>query len=57
MNLTSGSPVRHERGVDLVGPQQLDALVPDFLGLAHRDPDVGVQEVHTLDPFVRSSVT
>ena len=39
--------------VDLVGQQQLDALVPDLLGLAHRDPHVGVDEVdagHALRP-------
>ena len=30
---------------DLVGPEQLDPLDPDLLGLPHRDPDVGVEEV------------
>ena len=38
-------------GVDLVRAQQGDALVPDLLGLAHRDPHVGVEEVDSLDAF------
>ena len=31
------------RGVDLIGQQQVDALFPNVLRLAHRDPDVGVE--------------
>ncbi len=34
-----------QRPVHLVRLQELDPLVPDVLGLAHRDPDVGVDEV------------
>ena len=40
-------------GVDLVRHQELDPLVPDRLGLAHRDPDVGVEEVDALDALGR----
>ena len=36
---------RHRLRVDLVGHEQLDALGPDLVGLAHRDPDVGEQDV------------
>ena len=35
----------HPRGVDLVRGQRPDALGPDFLRLAHADPDVGVEHV------------
>ena len=35
----------HRLGVHLIGEQQRDALLPDVVGLAHRDPDVGEQEV------------
>ena len=35
----------HEGGVDLVRQEELDPLGPDGVGLAHRDPDVGVDEV------------
>ena len=34
-----------QRSVDLVGQQQVDALLPRLLGLTHGDPDVGVDEV------------
>ena len=33
------------RGVDLIGQQQFDALFPYGLGLAHGNPDVGVEHV------------
>ena len=50
MNLTSGLPVSAiVSRVDLVGHQQLDALGPDLVGLAHRDPDVGEEEVAAAD--------
>jgi hypothetical protein len=39
----------HQRGVHLVLHQQADALLPHFLGLAHGDPDVGVDEVDAFD--------
>ena len=38
-----------QRGVDLVGPQLLDPLGPPLLGLAHGQPDVGVDEVDARD--------
>ena len=41
---------RHRLGVHLVGQEQLDALRPDLVGLAHRDPDVGEQDVAALRP-------
>ena len=57
MNLTCGLPVAFiSVGVDLVGRQQLDPLVPHLLGLAHRDPDVGVDEVDALHRLGGSSV-
>ena len=37
--------VCHHSGVDLIGPQQPDALLPDRIRLAHGDPDVGVDHV------------
>ena len=43
------------RRVDLVRREQLDALRPDLLGLAHRDPHVGVQVVGALDALRRPS--
>ena len=43
----------HQRGVDLVGLQETDPLLPDRVGLAHRDPDVGVDEVAALDRGLR----
>ncbi len=53
MNLTSGLPVFFDHlGIDLVRPQQLDALAPDLHRLAHRNPDIGVNEVDALDAFV-----
>ena len=45
-----------ERRVDLVRREQLDALVPDVLGLAHRDPHVGVDEVDAATASAGSSV-
>jgi len=39
----------HRPAVDLVGQQQLDALVPDTLRLAHRDPDIRGEVVDPLD--------
>ena len=46
MNLTRGFPVarKHFR-VDLVRREQLDPLGPDLLGLTHRHPHIGVDEV------------
>ena len=38
--------------VDLVRRQQLDPLLPHALVLAHRDPDVGVEEVDAGDALV-----
>jgi hypothetical protein len=38
--------------VDLVLEQQIDALLPHFLRLAHRDPHVGVDEVDAVDRFL-----
>ena len=50
MNLTVGFPVlSSSAGVDLVRREQPDPLGPDVLGLAHRDPDVGVDEVDAGD--------
>ena len=52
MNFTFGLPVRSTTSpVHLVRREELDPLGPDALVLAHRDPDVGVEEVdarHTL---------
>jgi hypothetical protein len=39
--------------VDLVGQQFLDAFGPCFDRLAHGDPDVGVDEVDSLDSLFR----
>ena len=44
--------LRDELGVDLVGREQLDPLVPDGLVLAHRDPDVRVEVVDALHALV-----
>ena len=41
-----------ELGVDLVGREELDPLVPDRRVLAHRDPDVRVEEVDALHALV-----
>ena len=38
----------HQRAVDLIGQQQLDALRPQLGRLAHRQPDVGVEDVAVL---------
>ena len=35
----------HEAARHLVGKHQLDAFAPEVGGFAHRDPDIGVQEV------------
>ena len=40
-----GLGLLHQLLVHLIGPQQLDALRPDLVGLAHGDPDIGVQHV------------
>src|SRR3954451_1566396 len=42
----------HRSRVDLVGAELLDALAPDLVRLAHRNPDIGVQEVRALDALV-----
>ena len=47
-----GLGVPHGGGVDLVGPQQPDALLPYRLRLAHGDPDVGVDHVGPPGPLV-----
>ena len=39
----------HHLLVDLVRHEQVDALLPDLCGFAHRYPNVGVEEVATLD--------
>ena len=39
----------HEGGVDAVGGEVADALFPDLGGLAHGDPNVGVDDVGVLD--------
>ena len=39
----------HDVGVHLVGLEQLDPLLPDGVGLAHRDPHVRGDEVAALD--------
>src|SRR4051794_10051013 len=41
----------HRVRVDLVGPHLRDPLGPHLLGLAHRDPDVRVDEVDALHAF------
>ena len=38
----------HDFLVDLIRQQQLDALLPQLSGLAHADPDVGVEHVAVL---------
>ena len=35
----------HHVGIHLIGRKQLDPFRPFFLGLAHRHPDIGVDEV------------
>ena len=57
MNLTCGFPVAFiSFAIDLVGHEQLDALGPDLLGLAHRHPDIGMDEVDARDGAFASSV-
>ena len=41
----------HQRGIHLVRLQQADTFSPDFGRFAHRDPDVGVDEVGAFDRF------
>ncbi|EGE57166.1 hypothetical protein RHECNPAF_470049 [Rhizobium etli CNPAF512] len=41
----------HQVLVDLIGGEQLDTFAPDLLRLAHRDPDIGVNEIDVLDRF------
>ena len=41
-----------QAGVDLVGKKLLDALVPFLLRFAHREPDVGVEEIGSGHRFV-----
>ena len=43
----------HELGVDLIGEKVVDSFGPDLIGLAHRDPDVGVDDVGILDSLHR----
>src|SRR6188508_563865 len=42
----------HQVAVDLVRREELDPLIPDGGVLAHRDPDVGVQEVDALHALI-----
>ncbi|CNU19215.1 Uncharacterised protein [Salmonella enterica subsp. enterica serovar Bovismorbificans] len=35
--------------VDLIWRHQTDALRPGFFGFSHRDPDVGIEEIHTVN--------
>ena len=44
--------LRHELGVDLILGKKPDALLPQLVGLAHRDPDVGVDDVRAAGTFV-----
>ena len=39
--------LRHQLGVDLIGGQGVDALLPDLDRLTHADPDVGVDDIRT----------
>ena len=43
-----GAGLRHQLGVDLIGGQVVDALLPDLHGLAHGHPHVGVDHVGVL---------
>ena len=43
----------HELLRHAVGLKQADALGPDLLGLAHRDPDVGIDHMSTADALLR----
>ena len=40
-----GLGVGHQLGIDLIGSQELDAISPDGVGLAHGNPDIGVDDV------------
>lgn len=41
----------HQFGIDLIGQQQLDPFCPFLLWLAHRKPDIGIDEIDALDRF------
>ena len=43
-----GAGLGHERRVDLIRRERGNALGPDALGLAHGDPDVGIDHVRAL---------
>lgn len=43
-----GVGLGHERRVDLIRCERGNALGPDALGLAHGDPDVGIDHVRAL---------
>jgi hypothetical protein len=46
------SGLLHHPGVDLIGHQQLDPFSSFFLGLAHREPDIGIDEINALDRVI-----
>ena len=48
MKTALGSALAMSAGVDLIGRERGYALGPDALGLAHGDPDVGVDHVRAL---------
>ncbi len=48
--ITAGS---HQIGIDLVGHEQTDTLLPGLGGFAHRNPHIGVDELHVPDRLVR----
>lgn len=41
----------HQRFIHLVGQELVDALFPHVVRLAHRDPDVGIDEISSNDCF------
>ena len=40
--------IGHQRGIDLIGQEIVDALTPNLGGLAHRHPNVGIDNVSAL---------
>ncbi len=42
----------HHRLIDLIGFHQRDAFSPGLFRLAHRHPDIGVEEIDTVHAFI-----